>query len=169
MTTPHVLYLCTGNAARSVMAMVMTRARTDALRVTGAGTHVIEGQPMSLRTRRALDRHGVADAAHRSSQFVSADERADLVVAMAPEHVAYIRREHAAAAAHTATIKRLVRDLPTVTGSLQERLAALRLHEQPLEPWEVVVDPGGGEQPDFDACADELDVLVDQLIVQLRE
>ena len=64
-----------------------------------------------------------------------------------------------------ATIKRLVRTLPGASGpTLAARLAALRLDEVELEDWEEVVDPAAGEQPVFDACADELDVLVDDLI-----
>ena len=167
MTSPHILYLCTGNAARSVMAAIMTRDRTDQLRVTGAGTHVIGGQPMSIRTRTALLRHGLTDNSHRSSQFIDVDERADLIVAMAPEHVAYIRRDHPAAATKTATIKRLVRDLQAGSASLVDRVASLDLAAVELGAWEEVVDPGGGEQPDFDACADELDPMVSALIAKL--
>ena len=35
---PHVVFLCTGNAARSVMAALMLRDRDDRFVVTGAGT-----------------------------------------------------------------------------------------------------------------------------------
>ena len=50
---------------------------------------------------------------HRSRQLASADlATADLVLAMAREHVEYVRRRHPAAAARTGTLKRLARDLP---------------------------------------------------------
>ena len=53
--------LCTGNAARSVMAGFMFDALRDGrpgepLHVVTAGTHTIDGQPMGMRTRTALAR-----------------------------------------------------------------------------------------------------------------
>ncbi|CAB4726731.1 MAG: hypothetical protein F2754_09695 [Actinobacteria bacterium] len=166
----HVLFLCTGNAARSVMATVMLRDRSDAFRVTGAGTHVIEGHPMSVRTRRALERHGLVDRTHRSRQLWRDDaSSAALVVAMAPEHVRWVRENHPAAAPRTATIKRLVQLLSSASdATLAERVRALRLETIESEDWEEVVDPAAGEQPVFDECVDELDVLVDALLLALR-
>ncbi len=166
----HVVFLCTGNAARSVMATIMFRARTEGFEVSGAGTHVVEGHPMSVRTRRALERHGLADRSHRSRQLWRDHATgATVIVAMAPEHVEWVRRTHPMVAARTATIKRLVRDLPAARGvDLAQRLATLGLADIELEPWEEVVDPAAGEQPEFDACADELDALVDGLIAALR-
>ena len=48
----RLLTLCTGNAARSVMAGVMLGS--GPFRIRTAGTHVLEGRPMSYRTRDAL-------------------------------------------------------------------------------------------------------------------
>jgi protein-tyrosine-phosphatase len=151
------------------MAAVMLRARAPHLDIGGAGTFVIEGQPMSVRTRTALARHGLADRDHRSRQLYPVDaKRADAVVALAPEHVEWVRRTVPDAAGHTVTLHRLVRDLPaTPAGPLRARLVALDLARVELEPWEEVVDPAGGEQPDFDACATTIDALVAALVPHL--
>jgi protein-tyrosine-phosphatase len=153
-----LLTLCTGNAARSVMAGVMLEP--GPFRVITAGTHVVEGQPMSRRTRDALTLVGRRAEGHRSHQLTEGDvEAADLIVAMAGEHVAYIRRRHPEAAWKTASIKRLCRELPAGPGPLTERIRRLGLGELTLEPWEDVVDPAGGEDEDYRACALELEAL----------
>jgi protein-tyrosine-phosphatase len=164
---PEIVFLCTGNAARSVMATVMFRARCEAFQVAGAGTHVIEGHPMSVRTRTALARFGIADPSHRSRQLWESDAaRADLVVAMAPEHVHWVRRTMPGIAARSGTLKRLVRDLPATAPDvpLHARIAALGLATVEPGDWEEIVDPAAGEQDVFDACAAEIDRLVDELI-----
>lgn len=160
-----VVMLCTGNAARSVMATVIGRDRTDEVRFVGAGTHSIEGLPMSGRTRRALETLGLADGAHRSHQLTAVDAHgADLIVAFAPEHVDYVRRVHPEAAARTATIKRLVAELRPGPEPLAQRVAALDLARAKAPRDEEVVDPGGGEDDEFVACVREIDALMDQLL-----
>ena len=157
------------------MATIMFRARSDRHSVSGSGTHALPGHPMSVRTRTALERLGLADPTHRSAQFDDTDvRRASLIVAMAPEHVQWVRRVHPEAADRTVTLKRVVRALPPAStelsapaAALLERIRPLDLANVVIEEWEEVVDPAGGEQPEFDACAQEIDALVDQLIALL--
>jgi protein-tyrosine phosphatase len=158
---PHLVTLCTGNAARSVMAGAILAEHVPALVVATRGTHVIEGMPMSWRTRDAIVGVGAKAAAHRSTQVTAADlAGAELVLAMAREHVEYVRRRYPEAAARTGTLKRLARDLPNAQGTLAERVASLGLAEIELEPWEDVDDPAGGEPEVFHRCAVEIHELL---------
>ncbi len=159
--TPSIVFLCTGNAARSVIAGAALTHHLPSAVIATAGTLVIEGQPMSVRTRAALASVGLPAPEHRSRQAVEQELcHADLVVGLAPEHVAWVRREVPGVAARTGTLRRLCRDLPSGRSSLTERVFALRLEDVDLEDWEEVVDPGGGETPAFEACAREIVALI---------
>ncbi len=147
---PVLLTLCTGNAARSVMAGAMLAAAP--VRIVTAGTHVVEGQPMSRRSHQLTD----LDV-----------ERADLILAMAGEHVAYVRRRHPEAAWKTGSITRLSRDLPPGPPGLVERVRSLELATLPIEPWEDVEDPAGGEDETYRSCAVELVGLCADLLPRL--
>ena len=172
---PKLMFLCTGNAARSVMAKVITQSRSDLFELSGAGTHAIENCPMGNYTRKALASIGLEDRTHRSRQLnpYNADE-VDLIIAMANDHVQYVRRNHPEVAHKTVTFKRLVRDLgevPRNEGSkslrktLQSRIAEMRLAEVQLERWEEIGDPGAGDQPIFMSSLEEIDALVDSFLV----
>ena len=166
-----VYMVCTGNAARSPMAAAMLRdldvdGRLD---VRSAGILTLEGHPMGSRTRSALARHGLVDHAHRSRQFRHDDAvEADLVVVMEPLHLRWIRRNLPEAAPLTGSLRRLARDLAPApsgadAGDLVRRIHALGLDALEPEPWEEIVDPGAGDQDDFDRCSDELRLLVAEL------
>jgi protein-tyrosine-phosphatase len=167
---PHVLFLCTGNATRSVIAAAALTRAVPALSVDGAGTLSLEGLPMGWRTRAALDAVGLDVAAHRSRQVTGADLRAaSLIVGLAPEHVSWVRRRHPEVADRTATLKRLCRDLPCVEGDLPARIATLDLQNVAIEPWEEVEDPAGAEVETFVACAHEIAELIAGLAPTLAE
>jgi protein-tyrosine-phosphatase len=160
----EILFLCTGNAARSVMAGVALAQLRPDIRVETAGTLTVDGMPISFRTRAALDDVGLPWPAHRSRQAGRAHfDTADLVIGLAPEHVDWVRREHREVADRTATLIRLSRELAPGPDTLADRVAAMRLDEIELEQWEEVVDPGGGEVDVFVACAREIVNLVDRL------
>ena len=146
------------------MAGAALAARLPDVVVETAGTLTVDGQPMSWRTRTALESVGLEPPHHRSRQASPADlDRATLVVGLAPEHVHWVRRNHGAAAVRTATLKRLVRDLRTDDRPLAERVAELELAGIELEDWEEVIDPGGGDVDVFIACAQEVDELIEGL------
>ena len=168
---PVVYMVCTGNAARSPMAAAMLRD-LDAdgrLDVRSAGILTLEGHPIGTRTRSALARHGLVDHAHRSRQLRRDDVvEADLVVVMEPLHLRWVRRNLPEAASITGSLRRLARDLSPSeggadAGDVGRRVSALELDMLEPEPWEEIVDPGAGEQDDFDRCSDELRLLVAEL------
>jgi protein-tyrosine-phosphatase len=144
----------------------------ETLHIVTAGTLTIDGQPMGLRTRAALlgipELADTAFGRHRSRQVYGPDlERADLVVVMEADHVRFVRRQFPEAAGRTATIRRLCDDLASPPPSLPQRVAALNLGDAVLRDEDDVIDPAGGDEAQYTACAAELWSLCQTLITLL--
>ncbi len=165
----RILFVCTGNAARSVMASALLGRYAPEITVCSAGTHVVEGMPAGRHVRQALREIGVPVVTHRSTQLRDeALAEVDVVVGLAREHVQFVRRHAPRRARRTATLRRLSRDLPPSTAPLGERVSMLALETVPLEPWEDVADPAGADLDTYRACAREIDTLVARLVPALR-
>jgi protein-tyrosine-phosphatase len=174
----ELLVLCTGNAARSVMAgfmfeqLKLSHRGGEQLHIVTAGTHTIDGQPMGMRTRNAMKTiPELADAEfnrHRSRQVYDADfALAELVVVMEADHVRFVRRIHPDAAARTAMFRPLCRDLSPGPGPLSDRVRALKLADLELSDGEDVTDPAGRDADVYSDCVAELWGLCQNLITLL--
>ena len=151
------------------MAGALLEEHVPGASITTSGTHVIEGMPMSWRTRDAIEGLGLEVPMHRSRQATVEElDRADLVIALAGEHVGWMRRVHPRAAPRTATLTRLARHLPSGSEPLSTRVESLQLEAVTLESWEDVIDPAGGDVDVFHETAREIESLIHSLAPRLQ-
>jgi low molecular weight protein-tyrosine phosphatase len=173
-----VLVVCTGNVCRSPIAEGLLRAAfaermgPDVPEVASAGTMGWTGSGAHPSSIRAAGERAVDISGHRAREVSDEDvARADLIVAMAPEHARAFAGE---AGSRTFTLKELVRlleALPEVEdaslGGLSERIAeADRLRQEGFEGApsdEGIPDPLGMSLDVFRVVAAELDAWCSRL------
>ncbi len=167
----RLLVVCHANVTRSIVAgELLARAaqrRGLAMEVRTAGTHAIDGQAVSLRTREAIAEvldETIDLGAHRSRPLDADDVAwADVVVAMEAAQVSWLRGRYADAAGRTATLGYLVRSLPAGAAPLVDRLAQLDLAGCEPDP----VDDVGGDHAAYVATVRQLTEQCDALVARL--
>lgn len=154
MASPRLLFVCTGNATRSVIAAGLVRRDRPDWVVDSAGTWAIPGLPSSRRTLAALEEVGVSAPGHRSTTLTRSHlDDVDLVIGFEADHVTHIRRLAPGVADITATLPRLLGDEWVRADANDRWLLPPTLAAESVADWPEVDDPAGQEVDAFIACA----------------
>jgi len=149
---PFILFICSGNTCRSVMAEHLLRKRLGEAglsgRIESAGLWAVEGEPASANVRAVLDRVGVGGFRHRSRRVTSGQvDEADLIVVMTEAH-----RQHLLARfPHAEGKVRLLKEYDSRSGGGD------------------LVDPLGGDFESYEAMRNEIEGALPELIIAVHE
>lgn len=171
----RIVIVCHANVTRSVVAgRLLERgmpAGTTPLELRTRGTHVLDGQPVSPRTREAVRRVigeelGLGD--HAARQLDAEDVAwADLIITMEASQTRLIAKQHPAAIRRTATLGFLASCLPAGPRPIANRLAELPLTQAALDASYDVDDPAGLGDDAYVAVVRELVAKCEALVERL--
>jgi len=115
----RVLFLCTGNSARSQMAEGLLRSLSDKFEVWSAGTHPVGLNPLAVEAMREL---GIDISHHRSKALNEVPDSFDIVITVCDS-------ANQECPIFPGQVERLHWSLPDpaqATGTEEERLQAFR-------------------------------------------
>ncbi len=173
-----VVFVCTGNRARSPLAEALFRKYAADVGATASsvGTLHAEGDLALPEAVEAARRLGVDLSAHSSRSIVAADlSRADLVLGFEPVHLSIAVVEAGASIGRTFLLGELVAllDLPKTQEDprANARFAvsvadSRRIRSRP-DPARAIADPYGASAKVMQATANEIDRLVRELAIGL--
>lgn len=147
-TTPHVIFVCTGNICRSPMAekLLQQYLKNTQIRVHSAGTsswHV--GDPMDTRAAQVLSTRA-CDTNHIARRVSNRDLDSGLIVALALEHRAKLLEK----------------------GAPPDRVRLLAEFHPELDANFSIPDPVSGTLRDFEMVADLISDSLPQLAREIE-
>jgi protein-tyrosine phosphatase len=173
----NVLIVCTANQIRSPLAAamlteVLRRNRIEAT-ISSAGTKAQDGATILVKTQAVAATYGLDLSGHRTRRLTTeAVLEADLVVAMAREHLRTVVALNPASFGYSFTLKDLVRRAersPRRGGDLTRWIGGLssgRSRNDLLGSFadDDVADPVNGPLGAYAVCATEIAELVNRLV-----
>lgn len=130
----HILFVCTGNTCRSPMAEKILAQRRPDLIVRSAGTHALQGQPLSIYARQVLHEHGMNDTHYAQPISEELLEWADVVYTMTQQQAEELKRSY-----------------PLLTKRIKS-----------LHPFEPIIDPYGQDYKAYQTCFSELQKAISE-------
>jgi len=145
-----ILFVCTGNTCRSLMAEALLgklwpAGERDKVKIHSAGIAALEGSPPGKMTLEVLRKKGVDSYSHRSSRLErEALRMADLVLVMEKEHKEGVLQLYPPARGKVFLLKEFARGLK-----------------------EEIPDPVGGSQESYRKCLKEIEESIEGIIRKL--